>query len=414
MPTSFTFVHAADLHLDTPFRGLGSQAAHVQQALIEASLQAFDALIDLTLEVNAAFLLLAGDLYDGPDRDVRAQLRFLRGLERLGQAGVQVFIVHGNHDPVEGGWSAIRRWPHHVHVFGADGVSYREVVRDGGPLALIHGISYRTRHVHDNLASAFRRAEAPLFQVGLLHANVGDPDHAPYAPCTLDDLAAANLDYWALGHVHRRQAWRHGRGWIAYPGNLQGRSPKPSEAGAKGALVVEVVDGAAAEPRFVALDRVRFVSLAVETDDLADLGQLQALLVARALDQQTREADRALVLRAELLGRTPSKAQLSHSGAVEGLRQALNEQMGARPAFIWWDAIEDRTRHCIDPGALRERDDLVGALLEVSDDVLQDDATASRWLGGSPPPRVGEGFELSTLVAEARDLVLDLLLQEEG
>lgn len=107
---TFRFVHAADLHLDTPFEGIGRVAPQIAEALRDASLNAWDALVRLTIDRDAAFLLLAGDIYDGAERGVRAQLRFVRGLERLAEHRIQTFIVHGNHDPLDG-WSAIRKWP---------------------------------------------------------------------------------------------------------------------------------------------------------------------------------------------------------------------------------------------------------------------------------------------------------------
>ena len=118
--TRFRFVHAADLHLDTPFVGVGQSDPSVQEALREASVEACEGLVELTLEQEAAFLLLAGDIYDGR-HGLRAQMRFLRGVDRLSEQGVDVFVVHGNHDPLDG-WSAVRNWPKHVTVFGSDGV----------------------------------------------------------------------------------------------------------------------------------------------------------------------------------------------------------------------------------------------------------------------------------------------------
>ena len=116
----FSFVHAADLHLDTPFKGIGSTAPQVAEQLREASLAAFDSLVDLCLERRAAFLVVAGDIYDGPERGLRAQLRFRDGLARLSAAGISSFVVHGNHDPVETGWSALNdTWPERVTIFGA-------------------------------------------------------------------------------------------------------------------------------------------------------------------------------------------------------------------------------------------------------------------------------------------------------
>src|SRR5215207_3068203 len=118
----FRFIHAADLHLDTPYEGIGRASDDVQRALRDASLDAFDALVDLALERNVSFVVIAGDIYDGAERGLRAQMRFLSGLRCLDDAGIRTFIIHGNHDPLDG-WSAIARdsWPAGVTIFGSEG-----------------------------------------------------------------------------------------------------------------------------------------------------------------------------------------------------------------------------------------------------------------------------------------------------
>src|SRR5690606_10264272 len=124
----------------------------------------------------------------------------------LADHGIRTFIAAGNHDPVEEGWSAIDEWPELVTIFPVDATGSVTVVRDGVALATVHGTSYGRRAVTENLAARFVRTEAPGTQIGVLHANVGgQPDHDPYSPCSLDDLTAIGLDYWALGHVHARQ-----------------------------------------------------------------------------------------------------------------------------------------------------------------------------------------------------------------
>ncbi|MEX1265086.1 MAG: DNA repair exonuclease [Actinomycetota bacterium] len=132
---SFCFIHAADLHLDTPFQGIGQVTPWVADALRDASLEAFDALVELALNRNAAFVVFAGDIYDGAERGVRAQLRFKRGLERLSDAGIWSFVVHGNHDPIATGWSVIRSdWPELVKIFGSEIVDAVTVEKDGEPI----------------------------------------------------------------------------------------------------------------------------------------------------------------------------------------------------------------------------------------------------------------------------------------
>ena len=297
----FRFLHAADLHLDTPFTGMRRVDASLVATLRDATTRAFDNLVNTALEHSVAFVVIAGDIYDGPERGVRAQLAFRNGLDRLAQAGIRSFVVHGNHDPLEDGWSAIRQWPDGVTVFGSESVATAPVERDGQTLALIHGISYARRETRDNLALGFRRDRAECFQVGVLHCNAGaKADYAPYSPCAVDDLVSAGLDYWALGHVHLRQFLHEGGPWIAYPGNPQGLSPKPSELGAKGALLVDVDDGRVARVDFLPLDVVRFDAFDMDIAELADVAGLVDTLIEAARTRAAAHDGRTVVLRVSL------------------------------------------------------------------------------------------------------------------
>ncbi|MET0401607.1 MAG: DNA repair exonuclease, partial [Cystobacter sp.] len=190
----FKFVHAADLHLDTPFRGVPVDSG-LLGAFHQATFRAFSRIVDLCLRERVAFLLLAGDLFDMKDRSVRARLVLRRELDRLHAAGIQTFIVHGNHDPLSGDTGTLGL-PASVKVFGSDWEE-AEVRRDGRLVCRVQGVSYADAEVRENLSTRFGRT-APDFTVGLLHANLGGAQgHANYAPCTLEDLAARGLDYWA-------------------------------------------------------------------------------------------------------------------------------------------------------------------------------------------------------------------------
>src|SRR5437899_9714994 len=145
----FRFVHAADLHLDTPFASIGRVAPEIADRLRDASVEAYDALVGMAIEREAAFVVIAGDAYDSADRGVRAQLRFLRGVERLGERGIRVFVAHGNHDPLDG-WSAVRRAPDNLAVFGGDAVEPHTVMRAGLALAQVYGVSYCRRDVTED------------------------------------------------------------------------------------------------------------------------------------------------------------------------------------------------------------------------------------------------------------------------
>ena len=368
------FVHAADLHLDTAFEGVARLDERLAQRLRDASLEAFDALVDLTLRRDAAFLVLAGDVYDGAERGLRAQLRFERGVRRLAERGVRTFVAHGNHDPVATGWQLVTSWPSEVHVFGHEDVESVVVEREGRPLAVVQGVSYGERAERRNLARRFGRTDLDVPHVAVLHTNVGEiGEHADYAPCTVDDLRGRGIDYWALGHVHTRQVVLDGTGgdpWAYYPGNLQGRSPRASERGPKGASVVEVSAGRPRAPEHVTLDRVRFADVPVDVTGLATLGEVARAVVAGVEDAVADADGRLVVCRAQVTGRGRVHQDLARAGAVDDLRQAVADR------FVGVDVAVTGLRDRTAPPADDDATAAVLALLDGSD--LDAEAATSR------------------------------------
>jgi len=406
--SDFTFLHAADLHLDTPFEGLGALRPEIAAALRDASLAAWDRLVELALERRVALVLLAGDLYDGPERGIRAQLRFRRGLERLAAAGVRVFVVHGNHDPLEEGWSALRDLPPGVTVFDPGAPQAEEVVAGGRRIAVVHGVSYGQRAERENLAARFRRTSDPLPQFGLLHCNVeGQAGHDPYAPCTLADLRAAGMDYWALGHVHQRQVLARAPGWVVYPGNLQGRSHKPSEQGAKGVVIGTVRCGAVRELEFVPLAPVRFETVRIDIASVQELAKLEQALLAEVRQWVGLPGLEGLLVRVELVGRGPLHLDLARG--VDGLAEALQDATAGTAPWVCWERIVVRTGQPIDRAALLARDDFAGELLRRLDVLRADEATLERLLA-----EVDEGLlrgEIARVVGPASEEERRLLLE---
>ena len=367
----FSFVHAADLHLDTPFKGIGSTAPHVAEQLREASLAAFDSLVGLCLERRVAFLVVAGDIYDGPERGLRAQLRFRDGLARLSTAGIPSFVVHGNHDPVETGWSALGGpWPERVTVFGTGKVQAVPVESDGIPLATVQGISFAQRSERENLALKFAHSAGPGVQVGVLHCNVqgAASDYDDYSPCTLDDLLRIGLEYWARGHVHQPQVLAR-EPWVVYPGNLQARSPKPSERGMKGAVVVHVSGGRVADLEPVGCDAVRFDLVELDIAEIADLAELRDRLAGASRDRLRSADGRSLVLRGQLVGQSDLHLDLRRPGTLQDLLVALREDFAEDQPFCWWDSIDDLSRPAVDLDAARAGSDFAADLIALADEL---------------------------------------------
>lgn len=280
--TSFTFIHAADIHLDSPMAGLAARDGSCWQAVRGATRRAFAKMVDLAIRENASFVVVAGDLYDGTWKDHSTGQFAVQQFARLSREGIRTFVVFGNHDAQ----TRITRhlaWPDGVHAFGTRAC---DTVRLDDLDVAIHGRSYRNPATTENLAAEYCAPVPGLLNVAVLHTSLdGHPGHANYAPCSLAQLQASGHDYWALGHVHERSI-RSEHPWVVFPGNMQGRSIR--ETGARGAMLVRVVDGAVRECMFHPLDEVRWeharIDAAGATDPDDVLSELRHRLAHLAAD----------------------------------------------------------------------------------------------------------------------------------
>lgn len=228
-------LHTADVHLDSPLKSLALRDPELAERADIATRAAFSRIIDTAIAENVAALLIAGDLFDGRQRSARTGAFLISEFDRLRAHGIRVFYVKGNHDaenPVSGAIDL----PDNVHVFGgrAEKVQLAENV-------WIHGISYAHRHAPESLLPKFHPPVPGAINIGMLHTSLtGAPGHDVYAPCTVAELAAHGFDYWALGHVHKRQV-HHESPLIVMPGTPQGRDI--GETGPKSATLITITEG---------------------------------------------------------------------------------------------------------------------------------------------------------------------------
>jgi DNA repair exonuclease SbcCD nuclease subunit len=302
------------------------------------------------------------------------------------------------------GWSAVRRMPENLVVFGADAVKMHTIGLGDEPWAYVYGISYPRRVVTENLALRFERRAARGLHIGVLHANVGNqPEHPAYSPCTVADLAAAGMDYWALGHIHQYQLLAEGRPWIVYPGSLQ--AVKSSEIGPRGAVVVDVSGDAVQSVEFVALDRVRFARVDVDITGQPDLRSLQKTILASAVSETTD-----LLLTVTLTGRGPLHRDLRRPGTLDELLRDLREELGIASPFVWVDRIADRTGAELDREAIARRGDFSSQLVRLSNDLRAkpqaiEELMSEVWW----PAARFEMDDPESLLLEAEERALDLL-----
>lgn len=290
-------IHAADLHLGSPLGGL-DQTDHLPARRIrQAPMRAFERLADLCAERGAAVLVIAGDLFDG-DADLATMREAAQVLERICRAGTRVVTIRGNHDAES---RMLRRLP------AIDGLAQLPTTRAGTALleevgVAVHGRGFDTPRVLENIVAEYPPAVDGFLNVGLLHTSLaGAPGHDPYAPCVIDDLVARGYQYWALGHVHKRQVHAE-QPWIIHAGNIQGRDV--GETGPRGATVVEYADGQVlGTPTHVDLDEVRWSRLGVELEPDEPVEELVERVAGQLASIVSRAAGHVHLVRVELAGR---------------------------------------------------------------------------------------------------------------
>jgi len=360
------FIHCADLHLDSPLRGLERYEGAPARDMREATRRSFTNVIDLALEREADFVLIAGDVFDGDWLDFNTGLFFANQLRRLADAGIRAFIVRGNHDALSKISKAVTL-PKNVHVFKS---AKPATVIDENLGYAIHGQSFATGVVTDDLSAQYPDAHSGLLNIGLLHtALAGREGHESYAPTTPDRLADKGYQYWALGHVHTRETVRQNPR-IVFPGNTQGRHAR--EVGPKGCMVVEGdADDGIRSVEFVATDVARWQHLALDSTDVASLDDLQAAVQQAVRSAVLESGDRLLALRLSVGGRTPLHGKLA--GSPECFRAEacawLNEASGGT---AWLEKIKLSVSAPMDLAALAARDDPFGILLRRLDELAAD------------------------------------------
>ena len=337
----FTFLHAADIHLDSPLKGLEVYPDAPVEQIRGAARRAFDNLVELAIAEGVAFVLLAGDLYDGEWKDYNTGIYFVNRMGRLRAAGIPVFLVAGNHDAASQITRALHL-PDNVTLFSHKKVESRTLAPLG---VVIHGQSFSARSVSDDLSRHYPQGDPELFNIGLLHTSLnGRPGHEPYAPCTLDGLRSKGYQYWALGHVHQREELARDP-WIVFPGNLQGRHIR--ETGAKGCTLVTVAAGRVESVEARELDVLRWADCRLDVGGCERPEVLLEMVRTTFTAARAEAAGRPLAVRLVLTGTTALHGRLhEHSGHWQEEFRAVAAGLGD----LWVEKIIFNTRQIPQPG----------------------------------------------------------------
>ena len=424
---NFTFVHASDLHLDSPFKGLRRRLPEdLSDLAINSSLSALERLADLCIGEAVDFLLLAGDVFDLDSPSLRAQVQLRTFFSRLDEAGIRTFRVAGNHDPLEGSWADIDH-PRSVHFF-SDRVEVCKLEIDGTNVE-IRGLSHPTTRFAEDPLPGFGRKSPHLgtFRIGLLHTDVDGSVGDRYAPSRLGDLQSSGEDYWALGHAHHRAVLNEENPTIIYSGTTQGRHF--GESGARGCYLVRVEDGRVL-PSFRPLDSIRWEEVVVSLDPDTSSEDILLERTSAALDDVlTASGGRPLVVRLTFEGQTPLSGRFGNADEKEDLLHTIRDILPDAPR-CWVDSVRWGARPLLNLENLAERADVVGDVhrsrLDVEralanddpdgvaadlrdsvEELLRSEPKIGRWLGRTTPE------DLADLLDRSEDL-LQRLIAEEG
>lgn len=409
---SFSFMHAADLHLGCLFSGIDELPLDLQQRVIDASLNAFKNLINCCIELSVDFVIISGDIFETNRPTLRVQKVFVEQLKRLAEFQIDTFIVTGNHDAAVFD-NLVFTMPDNLYIFPTDAVKIYERVFNNMPIK-IAGISYAQFEVED-LSIKFPQPDSEGFNIAILHCDVGGSDHR-YSPVLLTDLEQKGYNYWALGHVHTMKQWIN-NSVIQYPGVLQGRHR--AENGEKGCFLVKVASDKSIDSRFIEFQDIIWREVAIDLTETAP-----DMLVDMLLD--VKEKNRSLgqvgcLLSLTLKGATRCHNWLQMSDESADLLLELREGEERLDNFVWVTSIIDRTNPVVDWNDLRNQENFLSEVIlfiEELENSLTDQNAENKLHALSEATEIFTGvhglkLEQKEILSKAKLLILQVLGEGE-
>lgn len=365
---SFRFIHAADIHLDSPLKALSGIEGSPAEKIRDATRQAFVGLVDTAISHSVDFIILSGDIFDREVPSSMSRRFFLQQMSRLCDSEIGVYIIWGNHDAKNATFKK-KDLPQNIHCFSsaaAESIALKQLP------VVIHGQSYEDNAVTNNLVLLYPTAVDRKFNIGILHTSLdGYEGYSSYAPCSVQNLRMKGYDYWALGHIHKRQEVSQDP-HIIYPGNTQGRHI--NESGAKGCLMVDVQGGVVQRVDFHPLDHARWEILEVDISHLTSLDALVTNIQKSIEASKQQHAGRFLITRLHLSGFSPLHWKL-HADMTD-LRDLLDDAFYDHSHDFWLEDIKLLTKPVEE---IKNRKDALGDLVAALEQVSTGD-DSYQWL----------------------------------
>lgn len=401
------FLHTADLHLDSPMVGLRHLPKAIFHRLQESTFKALKNITDAAIKHEVDFVVIAGDLYDGEDRSIRAQAVLRNEMNRLAKNGVKVYAIHGNHDHL-GGHSVEIEFPDNVFFF-KDQVSMAPFSKKDGTRVHLYGFSYPERHVVERWIEKYERIAGADFHIGLLHGhNEGASEHGNYAPFRLSELLDKGYDYWALGHIHKRAILAENP-HVVYPGNPQGRNRK--EEGEKGAYIVSLTESGC-EVSFVETADVIWEEIMIDGKNAESFNDVYQLCLS-TLDEKRKEG-KGVLLAIHIDHLDPGLTEVKDKIDSGELLELLQDEEKEEESFVWVHRLAYKEHIAANRGELIKQSDFYQDLFDTIEKYEDMSDALSPLFQHSQARRHLSGLEESEkeqLVLDAEKILLQLLMK---
>jgi DNA repair exonuclease SbcCD nuclease subunit len=413
------FIHCADIHLDTPLQGLAQYPGAPVNEIRNATRRAFEKILNAAISEKVDFVVIAGDLYDTGLKSFESALFFNREMARLKDAGIDVYLVHGNHDAASKLIKQLRP-PGNVKIFRA---SEPQTMLNEELRVAIHGQSFATPEVTEDLAEKYPPPVPNFFNIGILHTNLaGISEHANYAPCSLQALKNKGYQYWALGHVHNGQILCTDP-YIVFPGNIQGRDGK--EQGEKSCELVTVSDTGTISIEKIFTSVVPWVEAEIDAAGCRTAEEVYEKLRDRLEALLSGAQERVTAVRLSIVGATDAHSELNRD-PEQARNEAISIANECGNGLLWIERLQIATLPRLDRNALLKRDDPIGEIVRIVAALRQDPTSLVSWeaiaeLQNKLPSGLADGAEpikldaatLSTALEEAEALLLARLAASE-
>jgi len=380
--SNFRFIHAADIHLGSFLNYKGNMPKKIQRICKNAVYKAFEKICTTAINSEVDFMIISGDIYDVEFPSVKANKFFIEQCKRLNENNINVYIIYGNHD-VGQYRKELFDLPQNVFIFGSEEVQKVEILKENNIVAKIIGQSYKYKRMGNKVLENYFEDDDNTFNIAVLHTSLQSSNNN-YIPCTVNELASKeNIDYWALGHVHKYSIINKGRPFIAFPGIPQGRDM--GEEGIGGCLLVEVNNNEIREIKFVSTSSVVYKKVEITIDDklntLENISDLEEILLKKAeeiIDNKSSAEDdvKGYIIQWSVTGRTKLYKQINNLSEedIEVLIDGININFNNSIPFLWTTSILFRVMDDIpELNNLSEKNKTFRELKNIVNELLEDE-----------------------------------------